>query len=292
MSRPNLEKLTRVEFSNLDKVLYSEAGITKAQVIEYYVRIAPRMLKILVDRPLALARFPDGIDKPGFYEKDAPLGTPPWVKTFTRYSETAQRQVHYVVCNSLDTLLWLANLAALELHIPMSRIDRFDKPDLILFDVDPNPPANSDNAVETALLLKEKLDALGLESYVKTSGRRGLHVVIPIIREHTFKQTREFVHQIAKQLNRESSTIISEFQRMKTPGTVYIDYLQNAHGKTMVCPYSLRALPQATISIPLEWKEVKKGLKPEEFTIIKTMKINGNPWEKLLTKEQRLDVKT
>jgi bifunctional non-homologous end joining protein LigD len=290
--RPNLEKLTKVEFSNLDKVLYPEAGITKAQVIEYYVRAAPRMLKILVDRPLALARFPDGIDKPGFYEKDAPIGTPAWVKIFTRHSETAQRQVHYIVCNNLDTLLWLANLAALELHIPLSRLDRFEKPDLILFDIDPNAPANSDNAVEIALLLKEKLDALGLESYVKTSGKRGFHVVIPIVREHTFKQTREFVHQVAKQLERESPIITSEFQKVKPPGTVYIDYLQNAHGKTMVCPYSLRALPQATISTPLDWREVKKGLKPQEFTLIKTMKINSNPWERLLTEKQRLEVKT
>jgi bifunctional non-homologous end joining protein LigD len=288
--RLDLEKLTRVRFSNLDKVLYPEAGITKAQVIEYYIRLAPRMLNVLTDRPLALARFPDSIDKPGFYEKDAPLGTPAWVKTFTRYSETAQRPVHYVVCNNLDTLLWLANLAALELHVPLSRMDRFERPDLVLFDIDPNPPANTDNAVEAALLIKEKLDSVGLRSYVKTSGKRGLHVVIPIVREYTFKQTREFVHQIAKRLTRESPIIISELQKMKPPGTVYIDYLQNAHGKTMACPYSLRAVPRAAVSTPLDWKEVKKGLKPEEFTLIKTMNTTSNTWGKLFADKQRLEV--
>jgi bifunctional non-homologous end joining protein LigD len=292
VKRPNLKKLTKVEFSNLDKVLYPEAGITKAQVLEYYIRLAPRMLNMLTDRPLALARFPDSIDKPGFYEKDAPLGTPAWVKTFTRHSETAQRQVHYVVCNSLDTLLWLANLAALELHIPLSRMDQFEKPDFVFFDIDPNPPADTDNAVEAALLVKEEIDALSLRSYVKTSGKRGLHVVIPVIREHTFRQTREFVHQIAKHMTEESAIIISEFQRVKQPGTVYVDYLQNAHGKTMVCPYSLRAVPRACVSTPLEWKEIKKGLKPEEFTLIKVMKTTSNPWEKLLTDKQRLEVKT
>jgi len=292
VSRPNLEKLTKVEFSNLDKVLYPEAGITKAQVIEYYVRVAPRMFKFLVHRPLALARFPDGVDQPGFFEKDAPLGTPAWVKIFERHSETAQRQVHYIVCDDLDTLLWLANLAAIELHIPLSRIDKYEKPDLVLFDIDPNPPANADSAVEAALLLKEKLNALGLEPYVKTSGKRGFHVVVPIVREFTFKQTREFVHQVAKQLTRESPMIISEFQKVKPPGTVYIDYLQNAQGKTMVCPHSLRALPQATVSTPLDWKEVKKGLKPEEFTLIKTMKTDSSPWEKLLKEEQRVEAET
>jgi bifunctional non-homologous end joining protein LigD len=287
-----MEKLTKVEFSNLDKALYSDAGITKAQVIEYYIRLAPKMLTILTDRPLALARFPDGIDKPGFYEKDAPPGTPRWMKTFTRYSETAQRQVRYVVCNNLDTLLWLANLAALELHVSLSRMDQFEKPDIILFDFDPNPPADVDNVVEAVLLLKEKLEALGLRSFVKTSGKRGLHVVIPIIREYTFKQTREFVHQVARSLNKESPIIISEFQKVKQPGTVYVDYLQNAHGKTMVCPYSLRAVPRATVSTPLDWKEVKKGLKPEEFTLAKTMKTVSNPWQNLLTEKQRLVVKT
>jgi bifunctional non-homologous end joining protein LigD len=283
-----LEKLTRVEFTNLDKVLYPEVHITKAQVIEYYVKVAPRMLSILAGRPIVLTRFPDGVGKEGFYEKDVPLGTPSWVKTYKSYSETARREIDYVLCDDLDTLVWLANLAAIELHMVLSRTDKSEKPDLVFFDVDPRPPANVDDVVNVALLLKEKLDALSLKSYVKTSGKKGLHVVVPIAREYTFSQTREFVHQIAKHLAREASNVAPDFSKVKKPGTVYVDYLQNSHGRTMVCPYSLRVLPHANVSLPLEWASVKKGLKPEEFTLFKVARSRSNPWERLFEEEQKL----
>ncbi|MGD0550119.1 MAG: non-homologous end-joining DNA ligase [Candidatus Bathyarchaeia archaeon] len=282
------ERLTRVDFTNVDKILYPELGITKAQVIEYYIRIAPKMLGLLAERPLSLTRFPEGVDKKGFYEKDIPSGTPSWVKTFNRYSETAQRGINYIVCNDLDTLLWLANLAALEIHMTLSRTHSFESPDLVLIDVDPEPPASYQDAVEVALLLKENLDSLGLRSYVKTSGKKGLHAVIPIAQEYTFRQSREFVHQIGMRLARESKIVVAEFSRSRDPGTVFIDYLQNAHGRTMVCPYSLRATPTATVSMPLEWSEVKKGLNPEEFNILSARNIESNPWKDLLQDKQRL----
>ena len=282
------EKLTRVDFTNVDKILYPKLAITKAQVIEYYIRIAPKMLGLLAERPLSLTRFPDGVDKKGFYEKDIPSGTPSWVKTFNRYSETAQRGINYIVCNDLDTLLWLANLAALEIHMTLSRTHSFGSPDLVLIDIDPEPPASYQDAVEVALLLKENLDALGLRSYVKTSGKKGLHVVIPIAQEYTFRQSREFVHQIGEHLAKESKIVVAEFSRSRDPGTVFIDYLQNAHGRTMVCPYSLRATPTATVSMPLEWSEVKKGLNPEEFNILSARNIESNPWKDLLQDKQRL----
>jgi len=278
-----------VEFINLDKVLYPELKITKAKVIEYYIKVAPKMLDFLAKRPIVLTRYPNGIDKEGFYEKDAPLGTPPWVETFKTYSETAQREISYIVCNDLDTLIWLANLAALEIHIPLSTTGFFESPDMVLFDIYPEPPADIDNVVDVALLLREKLEALGLRSYVKTSGKKGLHVIIPIVNGHTFRQTRDFVHQIGKNLARESEIVVSESSRSKAPGTVFIDYAQNSHGKTMVCPYSLRVTRQATVSTPLEWKEVKKGLKPEEFNIFSVPKIEKNPWERLLEDRQKLE---
>jgi bifunctional non-homologous end joining protein LigD len=282
------EKLTRVDFTNVDKILYPELAITKAQVIEYYIRIAPKMLGLLAERPLSLTRFPDGVDKKGFYEKDIPSGTPSWVKTFNRYSETAQRGINYIVCNDLDTLLWLANLAALEIHMTLSRTHSFESPDLVLIDIDPEPPASYQDAVEVALLLKENLDALGLRSYVKTSGKKGLHAVIPIAQEYTFRQSREFVRQIGEHLAKESKIVVAEFSRSRDPGTVFIDYLQNSHGRTMVCPYSLRATPTATVSMPLEWSEVKKGLNPEEFNILSARNIESNPWKDLLQDKQRL----
>lgn len=283
------KNLTKVEFINLDKVLYPELKITKAKVIEYYIKVAPKMLDFLAKRPIVLTRYPNGIDKEGFYEKDAPLGTPPWVETFKTYSETAQREISYIVCNDLDTLIWLANLAALEIHIPLSTTGFFESPDMVLFDIYPEPPADIDNVVDVALLLREKLEALGLRSYVKTSGKKGLHVIIPIVNGHTFRQTRDFVHQIGKNLARESEIVVSESSRSKAPGTVFIDYAQNSHGKTMVCPYSLRVTRQATVSTPLEWKEVKKGLKPEEFNIFSVPKIEKNPWERLLEDRQKLE---
>ncbi|MDD1766655.1 MAG: non-homologous end-joining DNA ligase [Candidatus Methanomethyliaceae archaeon] len=285
------ERLTKVEFTNLDKILFPELGVTKSQVIDYYIKIAPKMLSILANRGISLKRFPDGIDKNGFYEKDAPLGTPSWVKTFRRYSKTSQRDVNYIVCNNLDTLLWTANLAAVEIHMPLSRTDSYENPDLVLFDIDPEPPATIDNAVETALLLKEKLNDLGLLSYIKTSGKKGLHVVIPVIEGYSFAQTREFAHQIGKQLTKESETIVSELPRSRDPGTVFIDYLQNSHGRTMICPYSLRGQPRATVSTPLRWIEVKKGLRPEEFNIYNVPKIHESPWERLLEKRQNLGLR-
>jgi len=281
--------LTKAELTNLGKVLYPELKITKAKVIEYYIKIAPKMLGFLARRPIVLTRYPDGIEKEGFYEKDAPLGTPSWVETFKTYSETAQREISYIVCNDVDTLIWLANLAALEIHILLSTTSSVESPDLVLFDIDPEPPANIDNAVEVAILLRDNLLTQNLGCYVKTTGKKGLHIVIPVAARYTFRQTRDFVHRIGKNLVRESEIVVSESSRSKAPGTVFIDYAQNSHGKTMVCPYSLRVTPQATVSTPLEWKDVKKGLKPEEFNIFTVPKIEKNPWEGLLEDRQKLE---
>jgi bifunctional non-homologous end joining protein LigD len=236
-----------------------------------------------------LTRFPNGVDKQGFYEKDMPLGTPNWVKTFRKYSETAEREINYVVCDDLDTLVWLANLAALELHITLSKTDEFEKPDLLVFDIDPERPASMDDVVDVALMLKKELHGLSLKSYVKTSGKKGLHILVPIVRQYTFNQTREYVHEIGKYLTRKSRLVVSEFSKPKKPGTVYIDYLQNSHGKTMVCPYSLRATARATVSMPLDWTDVKKGLKPEEFTLSTIAKSESNPWKGMFEDEQKLE---
>jgi bifunctional non-homologous end joining protein LigD len=284
------EKLTKVEFTNLDKIMFPDLRITKGQMIEYYIRMAPRMLDFLANRPAVLTRYPDGVDKEGFYEKDAPQGTPSWVETFGKFSESAQRHLDYIVCSSLDTLIWLANLAAVEIHVTLSKTSLFENPDIVLFDIDPEPPADYDDAASVALLLKERLDALGLKSYVKTSGKKGLHAIIPIVDRYTFEQTRQFVHKMAKQLAKESEIIVSECARSKEPGTVLIDYRQNSHGRTMICPYSLRAVSQATVSTPLSWENVKKRIKPTEFTLSSVVKIEDNPWKGLLENKQKLEV--
>jgi bifunctional non-homologous end joining protein LigD len=260
-----LEKLTKVKFTNLDKILYSDYGIKKSQMIKYYIKIAPKMLDFLADRPLVTTRFPNGVDQKGFYEKNAPKGKPKWVETYRRYSKTAKRNIDYIICNNLDTLLWLANLAALEIHIPLAKKRMYENPDILLFDIDPEPPANMNSAVEVAKLLKETLEQLSLKPYIKTSGKKGLHIVLPIFPKYTYKQTRNFVHQIGKNLTKENELVVSEFSRSQEPGTVYVDYGQNSAGKTMICPYSLRATENATVSTPLAWSHIQKGLKPEEL---------------------------
>jgi bifunctional non-homologous end joining protein LigD len=280
-----------VDFSNLDKVLFPKPKVTKAQVVEYYIKVAPRMLGLLSERAIVLTRYPDGVEAKGFYGKDAPQGTPEWVKTVTFHSETAKRDVNYILVNDLDTLIWLGNLAALEIHMPLSRVDAREKPDFVLFDIDPEPPATFQDGIDVALVLKEKLDQLGLQSYVKTSGKKGLHVVIPIERDYTFRVTREFAHVIGQHLAKELEIAVSEFSDTKTPSKVFLDYAQNSHGRTMVAPYGLRATPDATVSTPLEWKEVQKGLKPETFNLFTVVKRKKDPWKEILDKRQKLEVK-
>lgn len=282
------DKITKVEFTNLKKILFLKMQITKAQIIEYYIKVAPRMLAFLTDRPLALTRFPNGIEKQGFYEKNAPQGTPTWIKTIKVFSKTAKRGTNYVLCNDLDTLVWLANLATIEIHTPLSRVDSLKKPDLIFFDIDPEPPATYQKTAEVTLLLKEKLDNMGLESFVKTSGKKGFHVVIPIIRKYTFLETRKFVHKIGKQLAKEDNRIVSELTETKKPGKIFVDYLQNSHGRTMVSPYSLRAVPEATVSNPLDWKDLKKGIKPTDLNIFNVGKSKKDPWKRILERRQKL----
>jgi bifunctional non-homologous end joining protein LigD len=280
-----------VDFSNLDKVLFPKLGITKGQVVEYYIKLAPRMLEIMADRAIVLTRYPNGVDEKGFYEKDAPKGTPEWVKTMQIYSESTKQNVNYVLVNDLDTLIWLANLAAIEIHMPLSRVDAREKPDFVLFDIDPEPPATFEDGISVALLLEEKLDHLGLKSYVKTSGKKGFHIVVPIHRDHSYRVTREFAHTIGIHMAKETDLVVSEFTDTKKPNKVFIDYTQNSHGKTMVTPYGLRATPNATVSTPLDWIEVKKGLKPETFNLFSVVKRKNDPWKNILEKRQKLEVK-
>jgi bifunctional non-homologous end joining protein LigD len=287
-----LKSLTKVELKNLDKCFYPKVDVSKGDVVEFYIKMAPKILPVIKDRPLVLTRYPDGVDgdKLSFFEKNAPEGTPKWVKTKTIYSLASKRDVHYIVCNDLDTLIWLANMAALEIHMPFSTIDDLDKPDMLFFDVDPEPPANLSDAAEAALLLRDKVRGMGLTPFVKTSGKKGLHVVIPIVPEHSFGQTRAFVHGIGVELAKESDMIVSEFKDTKKPGKVFADYLQNSPMRTMVVPYSLRSTPQATVSTPLEWAEVKKGINPSDYTISSVVKRTGNPWKNIFEEKCKLEI--
>ncbi|MDR0373725.1 MAG: non-homologous end-joining DNA ligase [Nitrososphaerota archaeon] len=289
----NLEKLkslTKVKLKNLDKCFYPKINITKGQIVEYYIKMAPKILPIIANRPLVLTRYPDGVDgrKMAFFEKNAPQGTPEWVKTEPIYSSSTKRNINYIICNDLDTLIWLANLAALEIHMPFSTISNLSHPDLLFFDVDPETPATIGDAAEVALLLKDKLCRMGLTPFVKTSGKKGLHVVISLTPRWGFEETRAFVHQVGIELAKEHSIVASEFKDTKTPGRVFIDYLQNSPMRTMVIPYSLRPTSDATVSTPLEWHEVKRELDPSNFNISSVVAHRADPWRDLLKHPETL----
>lgn len=271
-----MERLTKVQFTNLEKILYPAAGVRKLDIVKYYITVAPRILPFLRGRALVVTRYPDGVEAEGFYGKDAPMGTPDWVKLHHTYSEAAGRELDYIVCDDLDTLIWLANLAALELHIPLARIDKPDHPDMVLFDLDPQAPAGLAEAAKVARLIREKLAKRKLRAWVKTSGKRGLHIVARLDRSESYEETRAYAHSVGVELAKETGIVSSEKGRKK-PGTIYIDYPQNGRGRTMACSYSLRAIPAATVSMPIEWEELDT-LDPSRFTI-KSVPESNDPWK-------------
>ena len=284
-----MQGLTRVKFSNLDKTLYPELTLSKADIIEYYIKAAPRMLPYLKDRALVRTRYPDGILGENFYEKDSPKGAPDWVKTFTKYSASVEKDTSYVVCNDLDTLIWLANLAALELHIPLSTINAVGEPDILLFDVDPEPPAGLSESVTAALILRGYLEELGLKSFVKTSGKKGIHVVVPLESGYSFTDTSSFVHAVAIELASKNSLIVSERSQTNIPGTVLLDYPQNSERGTMIAPYSLRAVREATVSTPLEWSELP-NLRPFDWNLFNVLDRKSDPWKDLFEERFKLPI--
>jgi bifunctional non-homologous end joining protein LigD len=285
---PALRDLTRVNLTNLSREMYPALHVTKQEVITYYIRMAPRILPFIHNRPLTMHRFPNGVGGEAFYEKDAPQGTPDYVDIFTHYTKTADREVHFVLCNNLDTLIWLANLASLELHVTLSTAGAYDSPDLLLFDIDPEPPLSFDDTIDVALIVHERLEEEGIRSYVKTSGKKGLHIVVPISAGYRFEEIRTFVHRMGKTIARDTPHVVAEFPHSLDPGTIFIDYLQNAHGKTMAAPYSLRATDGATVSAPLSWEELKHKVHPEDFNIRTMLSGNEDPWRGIFDNRQTI----
>ncbi len=283
-----IRELTRVHLTRLDKVLYPAAGVTKLDVLTYYIRVAPFLLPFLHDRPVTMHRFPDGVGGDGFYEKDAPAGTPEYVDIFTRWSETAGRDVHFVVCNNLDTLVWLANLASLEIHTTLSTATSYTSPDILLFDIDPEPPLTFDDVIDIAHVVRDRLEARGIRPFVKTSGKKGIHIVVPLVTGYSFSEIRDFAHGVGRSIARDTQGVVSEFARSRDPGTVFIDYLQNAHGKTMVAPYSLRSTPGATVSAPLRWEDLRQGVRPDDFHWKAILSRDQDPWRDIFNDRQKI----
>ena len=260
--------LTRdVKLSNLDKVFWPEEGYTKGDLVTYYREISPWLLPWLRNRPVVLTRYPDGIGGKSFFQKDAPGFTPEWLRTERMWSEQAQREIDYFVCDDEPSLLYLANMAAIPLHIWASRIPSLEQPDWCVLDLDPKGAPFGD-VVRVALALHGLCDGIGLPHYVKTSGSTGLHVLIPLGRQLTYEQSRAFGELLARvvvTLEPGIATITRAVQ--KREGKVYLDYVQNGHGRLIVAPYSVRPLPGAPVSMPLQWDEVTDALDLRAFTI-------------------------
>jgi bifunctional non-homologous end joining protein LigD len=255
----------RVQFTNRDKVYWPREGYTKGDLIEYYRSVAPFLLPYLADRPVVLTRFPDGIEGKSFYQKDAPPFTPEWVRTATLPSE--ERDIDYIVVDDLDTLLYLANLGSIPLHIWGSRVSSIHRPDWCVLDLDPKEAPFTD-VVKVARVAHVLCERIALPHYVKTSGSSGLHVMIPLGRQLSWDECRSFGELLSRVLVDELPDVATVTRQVsRRGGKVYVDYLQNIEGQLIVAPFSVRPLPGAPISTPLEWREVTPKLDIRAFTI-------------------------
>lgn len=286
-----------LKLSNLDKVLYPATGFTKGQVIDYYARIAPVLVPHLAGRPLTLKRYPEGVDKEFFFEKNTTKYRPEWVKTAPIWSEGNNRNVNYVLVDDLATLIWVANLASIELHPSLSLAKKIESPTLIAFDLDPGPPANIVQCFQVAFWLRDIFDHFGLQSFPKTSGSKGLQIYVPLNTSTTYEITKPFAHALARLLeNDHKELVVSDMKKSLRVGKVLVDWSQNDEHKTTVAVYSLRAREHPTVSTPVTWEEVERAFKKkdpkmlvfEASQVLERVEKMGDVFEPVLTLKQKL----
>ena len=255
----------RIKLTNLEKVLFPEDGYTKADLIRYYTEVSPYLVPWLRDRPLTLKPFPDGIHGTHFYQKNKPGFTPSWIKSWT---DPREPENDYVLANDMATLVWMANYTAIEIHPRLARIDDPEKPDNVMVDLDPAEGATWDDVKEVARAVKTVLDDLEMVGFPKTTGSRGIHVLVPVARRYTFEETRAFALRVG-QLARERlpKLVTLEFSKARRQG-IYIDYLQNTRAKSTAGPYSVRPIRRAPVSAPLRWDEIASLGRPDAFTMM------------------------
>jgi bifunctional non-homologous end joining protein LigD len=269
------------QFTNLTKVFWPAEGYTKADLIEFYRAISPYLLPYLKDRPLVLTRFPDGIEGKSFFQKDAPAYAHDFVRTVRVWSGESQRELNYFVCDSEASLLYIANMAAIPLHIWGSRVATLETPDWCILDLDPKD-APFVHVVTVARAIRVLCDEIALPCFVKTSGSTGLHVLLPLGRQCTYEQARTLGGLLARVIAAELPEIATITRQVqKRDGRVYLDYVQNGHGRLLAAPFSVRPVPGALVSAPLDWKEVGPKLSLAKFSI-RTMparmeKLAGDP---------------
>jgi bifunctional non-homologous end joining protein LigD len=287
-----------VRLTNLDKVLYPREHFTKGDCLAYYLGIADVMLPYLKDRPLTLKRYPNGVADKHFYEKQCPPFRPPWVKTIRAESKKyAQRGLHYCSVNDRASLAWVVNLASLEMHVLLSKAKNLNEPTAMVFDLDPGEPADILDCARIAIDFRKLLERLKLESFIKTSGGKGLHLYVPLNTRVTFEQTSELSHALAMLMERnDPKRIVSEMSKDLRRGKVFIDWSQNAIHKTTACVYSLRAKSEPTVSTPITWEELERAAKKRDRDALKfftddvnaRLERHGDLFEPVLRLKQRL----
>ncbi len=249
-----------LKLTNLDKVLYPQAGFTKGEVVDYYAKVAPAMVPHLAGRAVTLRRFPEGVDDldAAFFEKRCPKHRPKWVKTATVTAGPRSGKIDFCVCDSLPTLIWMAQLAAIELHPSLSLGRAPKQPTVLAFDLDPGPPADVVDCCRVALRLRDMFGHFGVESFAKTSGSKGMQVYIPLNGKARYETTKPFAKAIAQLLEKQTpDLVVSKMKKVEREGKVFVDWSQNHQSKTTIAVYSLRARERPTVSTPLRWEEVE-----------------------------------
>jgi bifunctional non-homologous end joining protein LigD len=262
-----------VKLTSPNKIYFPEEGITKGEVAEYYISMADYILPYLKGRPESLLRHPGGIKAQGFFQKDAADNVPSFIKSKLIYSDSVNKNINYIVCDNLATLVYLNNLGCIEINPWHSTVKSLDNPDYLMIDIDPSENNTFEQVIEVALVVKKILDQAGAESFCKTSGSSGMHIYVPAERKYTYDQVKDFAYLICMMANDELKDFTTLERNLSKRGNkhIYMDYLQNRRGQTIASVYSLRPKPGATVSTPLLWEEVQEGLSPKQFTIYNTL---------------------
>ena len=272
MSVPTIVEVQgrKLSLTNLEKILYPASGFTKGQVVDYYVRIAPVLVPHLAGRALTMRRYPGGVDQEYFFEKNAPMHRPDWVKTAPIWSGSNRRTIHFILADDLPTLVWIANLASIELHPSLSLAADIATPTMIVFDLDPGPPANIVECAQVGLWVREIFDHFGLRSFPKTSGSKGMQIYVPLNSatlptKTSYDETKSFAHAVARLLEQEHpELVVSDMKKAVRTNKVFVDWSQNDEHKTTISVYSLRAREHPTVSTPVTWEEVEQALKKKD----------------------------
>jgi bifunctional non-homologous end joining protein LigD len=277
--------MDKLIFSHLDKVFWPEMGYTKGDLMDYYKSVADVMLPYIKNRPQNMLRQPNGYKGKSFFQKDVGDLPPEWIKKAKVYSESNQKEIEYLVCDSLDSLLYMVQLGCIEINPWNSRVKSLDKPDWVVIDLDPED-VPFHRVVEVANIVRRVTEELDIPTYPKTSGKSGIHIFIPLAAKYDYDQAKKFAEILAHLVHRRTDDITSiERNPAKRQKKIYIDFLQNREGQTLAAPYSVRPTPEATVSTPLEWEELSSRLKPTAFNmtnIFKRLDKVGDLWQPVI----------